>query len=790
MKTQHIKNKLSLLLFALILLVTMVCSLTVAASAQTQIISINQDDLEFGLEVDSASLFYKVYDGSREVPVTLKKSKAELGIAEADDVTVVATAVYNSQNVNEANYITVSLSLVGADASRYQLANTTLAPFGAYIAPKTLTWKNGGEHSLSVNYNPEATVYDLAFDLPELSGLVENDGTQIPKGTISVQTEKADAEKAHTQLVSLDLGANYTVAPLTVKVTVSPIVISEILWEENYIFNLGDENASALVLNGTDANGKEYRLNCVYPENYAKELGEFLVKAEPMNSNFIFADSVHNLSKNVHFIASEYTVSMDSAVYVGNQSLAQNPTVYMLAVSGDLPAAIRNKILYTVDGNLFEGTADYGVYTVVATLPSDIGCVFVDTQGNEITELQATLTVNQMFVSGTAAEDPYAITVSAVGGVSPALTATVTSPAIDQKALKNFGYYKGYAVSVSGSADGAYTIRIALLDEMFYAGKAPTVNDLYLYDSASGSLKKVTETENTVTLGEGYYEISNLKGDAEWIFVFASEKAMTFWLTAPGLALILLLLFAIVALLFFVGFALIRSHKAIVSAKAEKKPVQEPVKEEPKVVIPAQLPEQEKPGAQTYEEQELVEEEELAEESGFDMKYKFTVEFEDESPTADQIVDELADQTVNTLEPEVEAEIEEPLADAAVLDAAVASALEETLNTSADASNAAEIVEEFAEEAEEPVEEAEEPVEEAEEPAEEAEESVEEAEEPAEEAEEPVEEAEESVEEAEEPAEEAEEPVEEAEESVEEAEEPTEAVEETTEETENKRESN
>lgn len=702
MKTQYIKHKLSLCLFTAFLLATMVCCFTVIASADQQVISIQASDLEFGLQTDEASLLYKVYDGSPDVSVTLKKTNAELGIAAEDKVEISATAVYNSQNVNEAKHITVSLALSGENAAKYKLEKTTLDPFGAYIAPKALTWKNGTEHALAIPYNLEGTVYDLEFDLPELEGMVAGDGTQIPKGKVSVQTDKADPTTAHTQLLAVDLGANYTVEPLNVKVTVNPIVITEILWEEDYLFHLGDEEASAISINGVDAAGNEYRLNCVYPENYAKELGEYSITAEPMNSNFVFADSLTEKSRVVTFIASEYKVWMDSAVYVANAGFAQNPTEYMLSVSGDLPPALRAKITYWVGEASFASATNAGVYTVVASLPTDLGCVFLDESGKEVTELKATLTLNRLLVNAGDVNEPYAVIVTTEGGLAPEFTATLTQPELSQKAIKSYGYYKGYKISVSGSANASYTIRIALTDQMFYEGKAPAVTDLYLYDPASGSMKKATEMGKTVTLGEGYYEISNLNGDAEWIFVFASEKTMMFWLTAPGIAIILLLLFAIAILLFFVGLSLIRSRKAIVSAKAEAKPVQEPVKEEPAAPVVPEIPKEKEPEApEILAAPELVEEEEIAEEPAFEVALEPAIDFEAEIPTADQFAEEIADLAASDLENEVEAEIELPEADFEEVDDAVADAMEETLNASADASNAAELVEEDADEEEE-----------------------------------------------------------------------------------------
>lgn len=683
------RSRLSMLVAIVAMLAMLACAFTVVASAEgydglPTTVTVKYEDLTIGLEKDDNGVYYKVYDGATEVPVTLNKTNEELGIAAGDDVKVEVKAAFVSKNVvvydangnPKTNNIKISLSLTGADADKYVIAQPEYT-VGAHILPKKLTWETD-KVSVSTTYKSDSVEYDLPFDLPKLNGLIAGDEDVIPAGMVSLQTKDADAAKVYTVQVPVSLGDNYIVDDLTVSVTVNPIVIESIQWAESYEFVYGSAEANAIDVFGLDASGAKYLLKVIYPDDYAQKIGDYQIRVDVMSSNFKFASAVDVTITTVSIKATEYQVSMNPATFIGNPDTAENPTTYMITVIGDLPKAVRDQIVYTVNGKEFFGTDMYGTYSIVATLPSDVAYTFVDANGNKVTELKATLTINKSAVNATGvADDEYSVIVSGANGVPAGLKATLSIPEIERKAVKKFPSYKAYSVTVEGSQDSAYSVKIAIHNDLINNGVLPTVDDLYLYDPVQGTMVKANgEDGKKVMLNQGYYEITGLTGDGEWIFVLAPVHVTNFWLTAPGIAIIVLLILALLVLLFFVGMIQIRARAAAARAE-EEKDEDDTVLENVADEIAEELAETVEPEAEPAVEAEPEEVEAAAEETAEAVTEEIREEIAAEENT---VAEDMADQAAEELAEEVVAAPAEEKADDKEVEEVVAAVMEETLS--------------------------------------------------------------------------------------------------------------
>ena len=207
----------------LLMLATLICCFTVMTSAAGTQISIDREDLDMsGLQTDASNLYYKVYDGTTNANVQLGATKAELGIAASDDVTVAVSAAFNSKNVADANRITVTFTLSGADASKYAAPNPIY--IDATIRPVELEWAANGT-ATTVFKSGKTTYSDLPVTIPALktAGIIAGDQVSASTTTVTVTAGGVSGAGNYTAsalvaLTGADKG-NYTVAPLTVDVT-------------------------------------------------------------------------------------------------------------------------------------------------------------------------------------------------------------------------------------------------------------------------------------------------------------------------------------------------------------------------------------------------------------------------------------------------------------------------------------------------------------------------------------------------------------------------------------------
>ena len=632
-------------------------------------------DLVIGLEKGNDGLYTKEYDGTTAVTVT-----------GANAAVTVQSAVLGSADAG-LQTLTVSLTKNGV---------ATTVNVAVRITPKKLSWESGKTASASTVYQANASLYEnlTVTDLPKL--MDGNTAVNLTVGEVKASVN-AGAAGTYETLVNVDLGKNYTVDPLPVTVTVAKVQIVSVEWVDAtngaYTFNYGDAAANAITAIGKDAAGNEYPLVVVYPDGYGSvvEGGYTLTAVSPDAAN-VELGAAATATVTINKIA--YVVSMEDRTVVGNKDLTEQGSMFNITVEGKIPADILSLITYTVGGNAFAGTADYGVYEIVATLPTNANYSFTDAKGNAVTTLTATLTVNREYVSALTEDERFQILLSAKDGLPASLQATVKIPAIGEDALRGFKVYKAYTVEIAGGIDGTYTVIVPIVEDL-YCEKCNelTANDIYFY--VDGKLVKAAETTGcTVTLKEGYYQIDGVAASAAITLVIAPEYDTPFWLTAPGIALLIVLIVLLLIALFLAGLYLrrIRDRKnnAMTLDTEGDAPAVEAVEIEDKVDVEEELDKTLDQVAENLDA-EIPAEEEALEEAPAETAEAVTESLDElkaeaaECEEDNTVAEDLADAVAENLDAEIPAE--EAEADADALAIAVAAAMADAAETEEEEDN-------------------------------------------------------------------------------------------------------
>ncbi len=710
MKTEVRSFRASALALVLVMLATLFCCFTVMASAATTKLQVELADLDFSaLQQDASGNYYKVYDGTTDATVSLKDD-ADIGIAAGDDVTVEVTAAFNSKNVLEAKNIVLSFTLSGTDAAKYQAPGDLY--IGAGIQPKELTWSAAG--SASTVFVPNQSSYTgITVDTrPTLdtTGIIGTDAVTLPATVPTVTLNGVTgAGTGYTTELSIGLDgadkANYTIGKAEITVEVTKLQIVEVQWNVPAAsFEWGDANANNIEAWGYDAEGRSCQLIVNFPADYGTAKEHVLTASLEDTANTEFSnDNAANTTQKIVITPKVFTVGMENAIYVGNEGSQTEPDVFHLAVSGNLPAEILAQIVYTLDGAAFNGTSAYGVHTVKATLPTSDNYSFVDADGEAVTELEADLIINRRYIhAGTTSETDYEIVLENENGLAGSIAmsvANVEKSALG-KAIRGFRVFKGYTLKVTGAEGESYAVLIPVSDELLTnKNKDLVAGDLYIYEALNDKLVKISDKGYTVTFDGSHYRIDGLSGNIDITLVIAPESVVSFWLTAPGIALLIFLILALLLILLLIGLYLHRIRRteenevlivdtegdvpAVVPAVIEDKVDEEAFLEETaeKIAESIEGETEEAPAdAEAVEEAVAESMQALAEEAA-------AIEL-DEDPT-----EELLDEKAEELQETVEAEDAEAEADEDALRDAVAAAMED-INASADASDAVAVVEE------------------------------------------------------------------------------------------------
>ncbi len=612
MKNQRMKTNTGFRFYSVVMICLMI-SLLMGAFAVTTFASGGDVlvNLEVNLDFSESSLtlvggvYTKPYDGTTAVTGIRATNAALGGVAEGDDVRLaVEKAEFDNATVADATKIRITLKLIGEDAANYTVSSIELP---ARIVPAELYWEADKTASAEAIYQPNTSTYN-GLKVENLPALVNKAGNAVQgvsvvattPYTVSVQASAAGDYRALVP-VTLD-DPNYTVSPAPVTVTVHPLELATVAWQESYTFEYGDKAASDIKVFGYDADGNEYALAVTYPEGYGA-VGSHVIGAAPVDPSLRFAEAP---SKTVTITKKICKVKFEGATYIASSEGAQNPQIYGLAVEmideGEtLPPEVLTAIAYTVNDQPFTGASACGVYNVVAALPTSSDYSFVDADGNEITTLSATLMLNKTYVAAGAEGATHQVILTKPEGLRADAALTVTIPTeFDRKAIRGFHVYKAYTVSVS-NVDGSYTIAIPIEDALYAKNcKALTDRDLYLYDAATATAVKVVESTGfKVSVANGYYQIDGVTGTGERTFILSPVYETPFLLSAPGIALLVLMILLLIALLFFIGLYLRRAQEAQNAPEKTEESVEE-VTEEP---------------AENGEEEETAEEETAEEET-------------------------------------------------------------------------------------------------------------------------------------------------------------------------------
>lgn len=714
MKTEARSFRFSTLAIVVLMIATLICGFTVMASAAGTQIEIDESDLRFeGLTKDATDIYTKEYDGKMEVTVSLTdEAKAEL--PEGVDVTV--TAVFNSKDVKDAKNILISFELSGENASQYQAPRSFAV--AAKITPRELDWEGNGAATGTYRIGVSSYSGVKVTSLPDLKTdkVVTGDSVAVKDAnsyTVDVNGVTGVGSAEAKLNVTLDNG-NYVAKTLDVDVTIEKIKIQTIEWANGYEFAWGDEGIWTIKVQGYDANDKAYDLLINYPAGYGEVNadGHTIEAVLPDAENMEFAlNNTANKQAKVVITKKQYTVSMEDVSHIGNDGVQKDPTEFSIAVLGDLPADVRALIEYTLaDGTAFTGESAYGAYEITATLPVSDNYEFVDENGDPVADgkLTATMYVNKQYIhaGSDGNKEGYEIILIGEKGFTGDVTLNVSIPEkLARKAISGFRIHKEYTVSVTGAGDATFTVLIPISDSLYHNRcELLTVNDLYVYEAANGTMDQANKVSGyTVSIEDGHYRVEGVSGSSSVTFVIAPEYNAPFWLTAPGIALLILLILALIALMFLIGMYLRRirntDENAVLVIDEGEVPAVEPVELEDNVDADAFLAENADEiaeGIDAEAETEATEaegvEEAVAESMQELVDEASAIEIEEETEEETDVAAEMADAKAEELQDTAAAEDAEAEADEDALRDAVAAAMADNFNESADASDAVVIV--------------------------------------------------------------------------------------------------
>ncbi len=576
MKNQRTKTRRSFHVSVLLTVMTMVALLigcfAVTASAETVAITVDPGvnlDLSASNVSNVGGVYTKEYDGtSKASGILVKRDSVLSGVAEGDNVYLLVDKAYFTDaagnkvvNAGEATTLCIEFYLRGIHASKYSVEKIELP---AAIAKQTLYWDGAG--TATAPYQPESNLYnDLPVTAPAIvdaNGRVVTAVKLVGADGLKVSVQSIDAADVTTQIpVSIEaadasvLLSNYTILPMPVEVDIVPLGITEVTLSANtFVYDptkLPDIKATAFV------NGYECELIVVFPEGFKGEVGVHTVTVKSLNPGYAF--SVQN-ELQIEITPKNYQVGMDSQTVVDKTT---GP--YYLNVKGlseELPKEILTQIVYTYTKDNVESkkAMECGVYTVVADLSAIPNYTFTDANGAKIDKLTATLKVNPVHLQVGTKELPALVVITGANGADVSMAATVKIPeSLSRKGIRGFHAYKAYEIVMTGGSGSAHTLLIGIDESLYGQNLFPmTAADLYLYNPETGLSSKVTDTTGfKVTVMDGYVQIEGVT-EGTYTFILAPVYDVPFWLSAPGIALIVLMILALIVLMFFIGIYLHR----------------------------------------------------------------------------------------------------------------------------------------------------------------------------------------------------------------------------------------
>ncbi len=626
MNQQRINSKTGVLRVVALALMALllVAGLTVIASADDPTpITVNVADLDFSAADASIQVIdgviTKTYDAqtAKGIPgtVTVKNNAGQ----DAAKVTVsVESATWDATDT-AAKKITVVFSLAGADKDKYVIGDNNTLVFPAKILPKVLGWANGSATaSTSYAIGKSSYAFDAAgvTDLPALdkTGLSAALSAEVDAITVTVDevtSVNASAAGTYNTKAKVKLSnSNFTAPAVPVTATVNKVEITSVQWNNTANITYGDPRN--VTVTGYDAAKNAYEIYQVeYPADYGdvNELG-YTLSATLLNANFTEIAGLEK-TKIVMIAPKNYGVTMKDQKVLGD-----GKTPYTIGVESEtMPDSVRGKIVYTVDGASFVGTASAGTYVITATLPG--GNYTFTSGGKPVTELHATLTitVDHVLVS---VKDGDSVTSNIILTSKKGLDASVSATAQiapEVKLPKGTKYAQSFQILLSGASDDdSFTLIIPLSYEVYKKGcEDLAASSLYVYDAAGNPVTAISKGYK-VTAAAGYYKLEGVKGDVGSLTVAIAPQYSNGGIgLLAWIIIILVLVVILLVVMFFIGRKIRKSLDAQAAENAEEttEAVAEETAEE--VAAEAEAPVEEEPAEEPAEEIFLEAEEAEAE---------------------------------------------------------------------------------------------------------------------------------------------------------------------------------
>ena len=446
------------------MLAVMVCGMIIAVNADATE-SVTFEGSNVALE---NGYWVKTYDGNANVTGTVKFNGE------------VVTAVFNSKDVNSATQITITYE-----------GREIILP--AKIKPAQLTWAN--DAAVSVVYDPASNIYaGVKVTLPALNGVVGND-VVAPEDVDYAVSFNAGVVGENVASAYLDVAlnnSNYTVAPLKVNATVTPIVITSITWEGGNSFTYGDD-LSGIKAIGHYGDGKTVEMNILNLAGIVNAGNYTLTAKVPNNENLYAIGAGVETSQTITIAKKVLNVVLNDREFLDNGDVVSpnaNNNYQLVVESADgvqLPAEILSQIKYTYNG-VKDIPTKPGTYTVKATMPDLTNYSF------NVTTLEATMNVvrNYIIVSTSSG----AIVIVGENGISNSVSAKLNAPIdFSRKAVRGLKAYEGFSLTITGAEAGeTFSLYIPVSADLIAKKycKLMTVENLYLYDGSNKSLAKDT----------------------------------------------------------------------------------------------------------------------------------------------------------------------------------------------------------------------------------------------------------------------------------------------------------
>lgn len=613
MKNQH-KNQwkrlriVTMTVLLVSVLVACFCGLSLISSADTVTSAGVVESFSFaedtGISYDAAGKYWaKTYDG--ESAIAPEKVVLKVVGQTEDNAPSVISAGFIAANTQDAQ--------AGVGIARVRIVYEWNGEEMEFTAPariekKLLTWK---DVSLAVGftYDPETGVYNHTFTDAEtsalkvsaLEGVAAADAEKLSIGAVNAISVTAtdavgvltsgEALRIYTSAVLMGEAApNYALENIEVKVNVAPYKITEVIWgidgvaaEDAFVFSYGDADAYLITAIGkigendyreliVKVKGADVTLPQADEATYgAASETPYVLYAESANPEFYVLDGA--FETNVTVNRAECVISVSDIVF--QQDAEHEPEFYYFPIQNpdnNVPASVFTGITYkyTLDGENFVNLPSVpGVYTVHFALnPADeANYTLKVVEEGENTDGVVRVTLLPYRLMAGVAEGGADVIIYPEAGDLLGIKATVTlAEDIPEKALRFFSVYRGIALRLSGTeATDVLKMILPVHSDLFSDANTfdLTADDLYVYD---GKELKPAKDLYTVTLSEdgSYYTVSGIAANGtslELTLLIAPEYNVSFWATAPGIALIVFLILLFVLALVLVGLALLRAEK-------------------------------------------------------------------------------------------------------------------------------------------------------------------------------------------------------------------------------------